>query len=66
MGSVGRAQFQTQPAFGIDPVGIRRRGGHAEGLGRLFNGQAGKITQLDELGSDRIDPLQLGKRLMNG
>src|SRR5690242_4536890 len=55
-----------QPSSGIGPVPIGGGWRDAQHFGRLIAGQSGKVTQLDELGLERIGRSQLLKRLVEG
>src|SRR5271156_2639251 len=52
----------TQPGPRVNPVAVGCSGRNAKDLGRIFAGQAGKVTQLDQPGLERIALGEPGQR----
>ena len=55
-------QCLVQPGPCEHPVILHRGGGEAHGCRRLFDSQAGKVAQRDDLRLARVDGLELGQR----
>ena len=51
----GRGDFAGEPDADVGPIAFGRALGHAKHGRRLRVGEAGKETQLDQLGAVRID-----------
>jgi hypothetical protein len=64
--SFGGADLQAEPAFGIDPVGTGRGGGHTEGLGGLFERETSEIAEFNELGLAGMELFEFLVRLVQG
>src|SRR5262249_20439140 len=47
-------EFLVQPGAGVGPMPVGAAHGDAEGVGRLLDGQAGEVAQLDQLGNFRL------------
>src|SRR5262245_52600534 len=62
----GPIELAPEPGAGVGPVAIRRALGHAQALGRLFQGQASEEAQLDQPGDRRLPGGQLRQRHIDG
>src|SRR5260370_27483903 len=56
--------FQSQPAAGVSPVAVRRRGRNAERQGGFLNSETREISELDHFGFTFILLLQLFQSLV--
>src|SRR5262245_60052298 len=59
-------QLLEKPGARIGPEEVGRARGDAEDLGRLRDGEAGEIAQLDQLGRLRVCRRQQRERLIHG
>src|SRR5262245_51218345 len=60
------ADLREQPGAGVSPVAFRRAARNPQEVGRLLDGQASEVAELDKLGFSRLQGRQAAERFVEG